>query len=68
MELLVSKLDYNGFVFIPNISKLSKSDPAYPYSILMQEPKDDRRKKDVEPEMFREVKVTNIGCAVEHEL
>jgi hypothetical protein len=49
-----------GFVLIPNNSKLSKSEPAYPHSILMQEPKD-LRIKDIQPEIYKEVKVTNIG-------
>jgi hypothetical protein len=34
--------------------------PPYPYSILMLEPKE-MRKKDVEPEIYREVKITSIG-------
>ncbi len=50
------------FVFVPNTSKLSKShgELVYPHSILMQEPKD-MGEKNVEPEMYREVKVTNNG-------
>ncbi len=38
------------------MSKLSKSKPAYPHSILMQEPKD-MRGKNIEPEIYWEVKV-----------
>jgi hypothetical protein len=53
----------NGFLFVPNTSKLSKSEPAYSHSILMQEPKD-MREKNTEPEIYREVKVANNGwCA-----
>jgi hypothetical protein len=50
------------------MSKLSKSEPAYPFSILMQESKD-MRKKNIEPEIYREVKVTNNGwCVLDHNL
>jgi hypothetical protein len=47
-SLLVSK---HGFLFVPNMSKLGKSELAsgYPHSILMQEPKD-MREKNIEPE------------------
>jgi hypothetical protein len=51
---------WNGFLFVPNTSKLSKSEPAYPHSILMQESKD-MREKNIEPKIYREVKVTNNG-------
>jgi hypothetical protein len=54
----LSKMD--GFLFVPNMSKLSKSEPSYPHSILMQESKD-MREKNIEPEIYREVKVTNNG-------
>ncbi len=41
------------------MSKLSKREPAYPYSILMQESKEmSLREKNIEPEIYREVKVT----------
>jgi hypothetical protein len=47
---------------------LSKSESAYPHSILMQEPKD-MREKNIEPEIYRAVKVTNDGwCVVDHDL
>jgi hypothetical protein len=50
------------------MSKLSKSELAYPHSILMQESKD-MREKNIEPEIYREVKVTNNGCCVlDHDL
>ncbi len=50
------------------MSKLSKSEPVYPYSILMQEPKD-MREKNIELEIYREVKVTNNGwCVLDHDL
>jgi hypothetical protein len=56
------------FLFAPNMSKLSKSEPTYPHSILMPESKDVREKK-VEPEIYREVKVTNNGwCVLDHDL
>jgi hypothetical protein len=35
-----------------------KSEPTYPHSILMQEPKD-MREKNIEPEIYRAMKVTN---------
>jgi hypothetical protein len=48
------------------MSKLSKSEPAYPHS--RQESKD-MREKNIEPEIYREVKVTNIGwCVLDHDL
>ncbi len=50
------------------MSKLSKSEPAYPHSILMQESKD-MREKNIEPEIYREVKVKNNGwCVLDHDL
>ncbi len=50
------------------MSKLSKSEPVYLRSILMQELKD-MREKNIEPEINREVKVTNNGwCVVDHDL
>ncbi len=42
------------------MSKLSKSEPTYPYSILMPESKV-MREKNIEPEIYREVEVTNNG-------
>jgi hypothetical protein len=66
--LLVSKPDRMVFVFVPNMSKLSKSKPTYPHSILMQESKD-MREKNIEPEIYTEVKVTNNACCVlDHDL
>ena len=50
------------------MSKLIKSEPAYSHSILMQESKD-TREKNIEPEIYREVKVTNNGwCVLDHDL
>jgi hypothetical protein len=50
------------------MSKLSESESVYPHSILMQEPKD-MWEKNIEPEIYREVKVTNNGwCVVYHDL
>jgi hypothetical protein len=50
------------------MSKLSKGEPAYPHSILMQESKDMREKK-IEPEIYREVEVTKNGwCVLDHNL
>ena len=50
------------------MSKLSKSEPIYPHSILMQESKD-MREKNIEPEIYRGVKVTNKGlCVLDHDL
>ncbi len=50
------------------MSKLSKSEPTYPHSILMQESKD-TRVKNIEPEIYREVKVTNNGwCVLDYDL
>jgi hypothetical protein len=50
------------------MSKLSKSEPAYLHSILMQEPKD-MREKNIYSEIYREVKVTNNACGVlDHDL
>jgi hypothetical protein len=43
------------------MSKLSKREPAYPHSILMQESKD-MREKNIEPEIYREVKVMDGVC------
>jgi hypothetical protein len=59
---------WNGFLFVPNFSKLGKSEPTYPHSILMQESKD-MRVKNIEPEICREVKVTHTGwCVLDHDL
>jgi hypothetical protein len=50
------------------MSKLSKSEPVYPHSILMQESKD-MREKNIEPEIYRDVEVTNNGWGVlDHDL
>jgi hypothetical protein len=50
------------------MSKLSKSEPTYPHSILMQESKD-MREKNIEPGIYREVKVANNGwCVLEQDL
>jgi hypothetical protein len=50
------------------MSKLSKSEPTYPYSILMQESKD-MREKNIEPEIYKEAKVTNNGwCVLDYDL
>jgi hypothetical protein len=50
------------------MSKLSKSEPVYPHSLLMQESKD-MREKNTQPEIYMDVKVTNIGCCVvDHDL
>jgi hypothetical protein len=47
---------------------LSKSEPACPHSILMQESKD-MREKNIKPVIYREVKVTNKGWhVVDHNL
>ncbi len=48
--LLVSKQDGMVLSSSPNMSKLSKSEPVYPYSILMQEPKD-MRETNIKPEL-----------------
>jgi hypothetical protein len=45
------------------MSKLNKSETTYPYSMLMQEPKD-MRETNIKPEIYRELKVTNNGCCV----
>ncbi len=64
----LSNLKMEWFFFVPNMSKLSKSEPTYPHSILMQEAKD-MREKNIEPEIYREVKVTNSGwCVLDHNL
>ncbi len=47
-------LRMNGFGFVPNTSEVSKSEPTYPHSILMQEPKAVRKKK-IEPEIYMDV-------------
>ncbi len=50
------------------MSELSRSEPTYPHSILMQESKD-MSEKNIEPEIYREVKVTNNGwCVLDHDL
>jgi hypothetical protein len=50
------------------MSKFSESEPVYPHSILMQEPKG-MREKNIKPEIHREVKVTNNGWhVVDHDL
>jgi hypothetical protein len=51
---------WNGFLFVPEFPKLGKSEPSCPHSMLMQESKD-MREKNIEPEICREVKVTNNG-------
>jgi hypothetical protein len=38
------------FLFVTNMSKLGKSEPTYPYSILMQKSQD-MREKNTEPEI-----------------
>ena len=43
------------------MSKLSKSESTYPHSILMQESKD-MRERNIKPEIYRDVKVTNNVC------
>ncbi len=49
------------------MSKLNKSEPVYPHSILMQEPKD-MSEKNIEPDIHWEVKVTNNGwCVLDHD-
>jgi hypothetical protein len=61
-----SKMEW--FSLRPNTSMLSKSEPAYPHSILMQEPKD-TREKSIEAKIYRAVKVTNNGwCVVDHDI
>jgi hypothetical protein len=61
--------EQDGMVFfVPNTSKLSKSESAYPHSILIQE-SNDMREKNIEPEIYRDVKVTNNGwCVLDHDL
>ena len=50
------------------MAELSKSEPVYPHSILMQKPKG-MREKNIEPEIYREVKVINNGwCMLDHDL
>jgi hypothetical protein len=50
------------------MSKLSKSESVYSHSILMQESKD-MREKNIEPEIYREVKVEIDGwCVLDHDL
>ncbi len=50
------------------MSKLIKSEPAYSHSILMLESKD-IREMNIEPEIYREVKVTINGwCVLNHDL
>ncbi len=50
------------------MSNLSKSEPIYPRPILMQEPKD-MRENNINPEIYREVKVTNNGwCVPDHDI
>jgi hypothetical protein len=62
----LSKMEW--FCLRPQHVKLSKSEPAYSHSILMQEPKD-MREKNIKPEICREVKVTNNGwCVVFNEI
>jgi hypothetical protein len=61
-------LGYGYLSKMPNIFELSESEPVYPHSILMQEPKD-MREKNIEPEIYREAKVTNNGwCVLDHDL
>jgi hypothetical protein len=56
------------FSLRPNISKLCKSEPVYPHSILMQESKD-MKEKNIKPEIYREVKVSNKGwCVLDYDL
>jgi hypothetical protein len=51
------------------MSKLSKNEPVYPYSILIQESKDIMREMNIELEIYREVKVTKNGwCVLDHDL
>jgi hypothetical protein len=64
----------NGFLFVHNMSKLGKSEPAYPHWHLNSDSdagtKDmSLREKNIEPEIYREVKVTNNGwCVLDHDL
>jgi hypothetical protein len=49
------------------MSKLSKGEPTYPHSLLTQESKD-MREKNIEPETYRGVEVTNNGwCVLDHD-
>ncbi len=64
--LLVSKQD--GMVFSSSPTLLSLVRVNQPIPILMQGPKD-MREKSIEPEIYREVKVTNNAlCVVDHNL
>ncbi len=66
IELLVSMLDRMVLSSPPTFLSSVRVNHAYPLSILMQEPKV-MRKEDIEPEIYRGVKVTNIGwCVIEH--
>jgi hypothetical protein len=58
--LQVSKQDGMGFSSSPTFLSLVRVKPAYPHSVLMQEPKG-MREKNIEPEIYREEKVTNNG-------
>ena len=50
------------------MSELIQSEPTYPHSILMQESKD-MREKNIKPEIYRDVKVTNNGwCGLDYDL
>ncbi len=49
-DIVGGKNPDDGFFFVPNMSKLSKSEPTYPHSILMQKSKD-MREKNIEPEI-----------------
>ncbi len=50
------------------MSKLSKSEPTYTPSILIQESKD-MPEKNIEPEIYTKMKVTNNGwCVLDRDL
>ena len=50
------------------MSMLSKNEPTYPHSILMQESKD-MSEKNTEPEIYMDVKVLKNGwCVLDHDL
>ncbi len=57
----------DGFLYVLDTSKLSKSEPVDPHSILMQEPKD-MREKNIKPEIYRKWKSQIMDGVLDHDI
>jgi hypothetical protein len=62
--LLVSKQDEMGFSSSPALLSLERVNPPVPTKFRCRNQKGDMREKNIKPEIYREVKVTNNGWFV----